>query len=709
MTPGFYLSIVVPISALFCYGALAIMMARRDPESRVHRFFRVYLLVMMAWSGAALMLRLDSGRALTWNRVSLVAGGVLMPLTWFMFVQSFLGRNPWNRRILPGALMAILLIIATALGYMGVSAATDAQGRVQMQFGPALPLYAVYWVTYVAWSAVILVQAYRAAHDPAWRNRIRYPMIGTVLVLLGGATNSIDALSRYPLDIAANLGNALLLAYAIARYQLMDLTLVTRRLLAWSLGVIAISATYAASLFLLYQVFAARWIGLVVLGVAVSITMLAINPFLRDQLQFWVDRSLFRAHYDLQSMLQDLSRVTTRLRPLPELAELILHRVASTFGLTHTIFLCMDETGEALTAIAATGQHPGVSSLRWPLDHPLLTILAGSHQPRMIAELVLLPHLKSLWTVEQEELSALRGELFVPMLAHGQLLAVLVLGSKQSGEPFLSNDVTVLSTLANQTAVAIDNARLYQKLRQDAAALEQANIELRRLDQLKDEFIQNVSHELRTPLTCVQAYVELMLDGTLGPLTPGQRSGLQTVLKSGKRIVSMVNDIISLTKNEQDLLELVPQDLAALIQKSVEAARPVAASSHVNLCVRTPEKLIMAAGDARRLGQVLDNLMGNAIKFSPNGGEVVVQATCVGSEIHLTISDQGIGIPTEELPRIWDRFYQVDGSTKRRFGGSGLGLTIVKRIVEAHGGRVWAESTPGQGSRFTCAFPIGAP
>lgn len=327
----------------------------------------------------------------------------------------------------------------------------------------------------------------------------------------------------------------------------------------------------------------------------------------------------------------------------------------------------------------------------------------------MIAELVLLPHLKSLWTVEQEELSALRGELFVPMLAHGQLLAVLVLGSKQSGEPFLSNDVTVLSTLANQTAVAIDNAGLYQKLRQDAAALEQANIELRRLDQLKDEFIQNVSHELRTPLTCVQAYVELMLDGTLGPLTPGQRSGLQTVLKSGKRIVSMVNDIISLTKNEQDLLELVPQDLAALIQQSVEAARPVAASSHVNLCVRTPEKLIMAAGDARRLGQVLDNLMGNAIKFSPNGGEVVVQATCVGSEIHLTISDQGIGIPTEELPRIWDRFYQVDGSTKRRFGGSGLGLTIVKRIVEAHGGRVWAESTPGQGSRFTCAFPIGAP
>jgi N-terminal 7TM region of histidine kinase len=234
MTPGYSLSILVPISALFCYGALAIMMARQDPESRVHRFFRVYLLVMMGWSGASLMLRLNPGQALIWNRVALVVGGVLMPLAWFMFVVSFLGRNPWNRRILPGALLAILLLVATALGYMTKSVATDAQGRVHMQFGPVLPLYFLYWVTYVFWSAVILVQAYDAAHDPAWRNRIRYPMIGTMLVLVGGATNSIDALSRYPLDITANLVNALLLAYAIARYQLMDLTIVMRRLLAWT-------------------------------------------------------------------------------------------------------------------------------------------------------------------------------------------------------------------------------------------------------------------------------------------------------------------------------------------------------------------------------------------------------------------------------------------------------------------------------------------
>jgi signal transduction histidine kinase len=114
-------------------------------------------------------------------------------------------------------------------------------------------------------------------------------------------------------------------------------------------------------------------------------------------------------------------------------------------------------------------------------------------------------------------------------------------------------------------------------------------------------------------------------------------------------------------------------------------------------------------GDARRLGQVVDNLIGNAIKFSPGGGDVVVRLIEQDAEVHLSVSDQGIGIPAEQLPRIWERFYQVDGSTKRRFGGSGLGLTIVKRIVEAHGGRVWAESTPGKGSKFTCVLPVTGP
>jgi signal transduction histidine kinase len=709
MTSAYLLSIIVPSSALICYGALATMMARRYRESGVHRFFLIYLIAMIAWSGASLMLRLDAANALRWNRIALIVGGVVMPLTWFMFGQSFLGRNPWNRRILPGVLIAIVLIVATPLGYMVQGIETDAQGRVLMQFGPARPLYALYWVTYVFWSAAILRQAYRGARDPAWRNRIRYPMIGTLLVLLGGVTNAIGSLSQYPLDIAANLVNALLLAYAIARYQLMDVAQVMRRALSWAVGAIVIAAVYALSLFLLYQVFQARWTGFIVIGLAFSIVMFAANPALRARAQFWVDQALFHERYDLRQMLQEVSRVATRLRPLPELAELLLVRVRSTLGLKHAVFLAADETSERVSVVATVGPLAEAPALKWQLDHPLLIALARHDRPMTNADLDLLPQMRSLWAVEKQELDGLRGELFVPVLANGRLLAALALGGKWSGEPFSNDDVTALSTLANQTAVAIDNARLYHKVQRDAAELEHANAELRELDRLKDEFIQNMSHELRTPLTFVQGYVELMQEEELGPLTPEQRAALATVMDRSKAIVHLVNDIISLTKDRRDLLQVDHVDLTDVIERSVKAAWVVAENAHITLRWEVDARTPLILGDARRLGQVLDNLLGNAIKFSPNGGEVFVQAAPLNGEVRVTVTDHGIGIPPAELPRIWDRFYQVDGSSTRRYGGSGLGLTIVKRIVEAHGGRIWVDSAPDQGSTFICALPIGGP
>jgi signal transduction histidine kinase len=585
----------------------------------------------------------------------------------------------------------------------------DEQGRVLMRYGPVLPLYALYWVSYVLGSAAILLQAYRATRDPAWRNRIRYPLVGTVLVLIGGVTNSLEALSRYPLDIAANLTNALLLAYAIARYQLMDIALVMRRALGWFVGALVVAAAYAASLVLIYLAFETSWIGFVVLGLTASIPLIALIPDLRNRAQSWVDRALFRDRYDLHRMLRDVSRAVTRLRPLPELAELLLVHVTSTCRLTHGVFLSTGEAGDHVGAMAHVGQLVEIPALRWRADHPLLTTLAKSDRPFTTADLQLLPQMKSLWAVERQELEALRGELFVPVLANGRLLAVLVLGGKRSGEPFSGDDITALNTLANQTAIAIDNARLYHEVQREATELEQANAELRQLDRLKNDFIQNVSHELRTPLTFVQGYAELLLDEVLGPLTAEQRVGLLTMVDRTGIVVNMVNDIISLTQDGRDSLLLHEVNLAPILQGGIDAARAVAAKVRVKLRLEIAEPVLTIIGDARRLSQVLDNLVGNAIKFSPNGGEIVVSAVRVDAEIHVSVTDQGIGMAPAELQRIWTRFYQVDGSSTRRFGGSGLGLTVVKRIVEAHGGRVWAESTLGQGSKFTCAFPVAGP
>lgn len=694
---------------MVCYSVLALIMARRYRTSSTHQIFLFYLFVMIAWSGASLMLRLDSDHALRWNRIALIVGGVFMPLTWFAFALSFVVGKLDRRLMLPGLFAAFVLTLVTMFGYMGQSVEVDEQGRVILRYGPAVPLYALYWITYVLWSAIILLRAYRGARDLAWRNRLRYPMVGTVLVFLGGITNSIPVLGRYPLDIATNLINALLLAYAMARYQLMDIALVMRRVLTWMIGVASIASVYMAGLFLLHQIFQGNWTGFVLIGLASSIVIFVLNPDFRARAQFWVDQMLFRKRYDLHQMLQELSRVTTRLQPLPELAGLILNRLVSTMDCTHAVFLTMDEVERWLILTANVGEFADPLAIKWRSDHPLLAVLTKHDRPMSAYELELQPQLKSLWATERQDLNTLHGEVFVPVLANERLLAVLVIGGKRSGEPFSEDDITVFGTLANQIAVAIDNARLYHMVQKNAVELERANLELRQLDRLKDEFIQTVSHELRTPLTFVRGYVELILEESLGPVTPEQRTGLQTVLDRADAVIALVNDIISLTKNEDELLQLAPVDLVEVINRSLAGAQVVAENSHIKLYAVIPAELPKLMGDQRRIGQILDNLLGNAIKFSPDGGKVTVEAIQCDKEILLSVADQGIGIPTDKLPRIWDRFYQVDGGMARRFGGSGLGLTIVKRIVEAHGGRVWAESTLGKGSKFTCALPIAGP
>jgi signal transduction histidine kinase len=258
----------------------------------------------------------------------------------------------------------------------------------------------------------------------------------------------------------------------------------------------------------------------------------------------------------------------------------------------------------------------------------------------------------------------------------------------------------LLTAVADLAATAIDKAQLYQDT---VGAYE----ELRELDRLKDEFVQNVSHELRTPLTFVKGYVEYLLEGYAGELNQGQRQALEIVLDRSDAIVRLVNDIVSLKQAELQELDLQPVALelitAACVEGSKMAAEQVGLRMHLEI---PPAGLPLVYGDPKRLGQVFDNLLGNAIKFSPNGGEVIVRLSLVGNAVQAEVKDQGVGMPAERMDQIWQRFYQIDSASTRRFAGAGLGLAIVKRIIEAHDGRIWVESELGKGSTFYFTLPV---
>ena len=225
---------------------------------------------------------------------------------------------------------------------------------------------------------------------------------------------------------------------------------------------------------------------------------------------------------------------------------------------------------------------------------------------------------------------------------------------------------------------------------------------LQQLDDIKSEFLAHVSHELRTPMASIQEGTHLLLDEIPGPLTQDQRTTLRIMSDSSRRLMSLISTILDLSKMEAGMMEyrFAPTDLKRIAEVSVNKIRLLADAKHVQLLVEAPKERHWVKADAARIEQVLDNLLSNALKFSPEGAVVKLNMT-VGLEdglLFVSVSDAGQGIPAEEVPHIFDRFYQGRTKTKHASVGSGLGLALAKKVVEAHGGRIWVESEVGKGT-----------
>jgi two-component system phosphate regulon sensor histidine kinase PhoR len=234
--------------------------------------------------------------------------------------------------------------------------------------------------------------------------------------------------------------------------------------------------------------------------------------------------------------------------------------------------------------------------------------------------------------------------------------------------------------------------------------------ELRRLERVRRDFVANVSHEFRTPLTAIQGFAETLLAGAMDDQQNRTRF-LDIILEHSRRLARLTEDLLMLSKMDAERLELEIRRLSVsqLIESCLETAQRRAAEKDLVISVNTPQRLPDIAGDRRRLAEVLQNLLDNAIQYTLPGGQIVLSAEPGDDEVILTVSDTGIGIPQADQPRIFERFYRVDVARSREAGGTGLGLSIAKHLVEIHGGRLWVNSEVGQGSQFHFSVPLFDP
>jgi signal transduction histidine kinase len=292
-----------------------------------------------------------------------------------------------------------------------------------------------------------------------------------------------------------------------------------------------------------------------------------------------------------------------------------------------------------------------------------------------------------------------RALLIVPLLRPDRTVGLLVVRRREPGA-FPQSTVDLLETFADQSVLAIQNARLFREIEEKGRELELAS-------KHKSQFLANMSHELRTPLNAILGYSELIIDNVYGEPSEKMRGVLERVQSNGRHLLGLINAVLDLSKIEAGQLTLTINDysLKQVVQSVFVAVESLATTKRLALKVELPATLPPGQGDEQRITQVLLNLVGNAIKFT-EAGEVAIAASAQNGAFTVAVRDTGPGIAVDDQTRIFEEFQQADNSTTRSKGGTGLGLAISKRIIEMHGGRIWVDSELGRGSTFTISLPI---
>jgi signal transduction histidine kinase len=325
---------------------------------------------------------------------------------------------------------------------------------------------------------------------------------------------------------------------------------------------------------------------------------------------------------------------------------------------------------------------------------------------------------------------SLKTAAIVPLRSAGVVLGTVSVYNKPDGAPFGENDLRLLQILGDQVVVGLDRATLLAESRRNEVALRSKNQELQRATQLKSEFLTNMSHELRTPLNAIIGFSDLMLEGGAGEITSEQREFTEAVLRNGKHLLSLINSVLDLSKVEAGRmsLTLAVTDLREAITGAVTDTASLRTAKRQECTLKLDSAPLTVVADGVRIRQILYNLLSNASKFTAEGGKISLAAVRTRAPLRqpadragdkarlvpqevvwISVTDEGVGIKREDMPKLFQEFSQVDSSSSRRAQGTGLGLALCKKFVEMHGGTIGADSVYGKGTAFWFLLPADGP
>ena len=607
-----------------------------------------------------------------------------------------------------------MLLGLTAVNFSGPS---PFMRGVQMTYwgwapvtGPIYTVFLLYLNAFLIYGLTHLIRAYRGADSSFRRNRAMLILLGTAVSLAGGLVDfarfvlakSLPAAEQiYPMGIPANMLFAGMLGTSIVRYRLFDVNVAVKKTAVYvTVGSVVTAAvgllTWTIEQYYELKPLSALW-AIIPLSFVMTLFLSPMGRVFEDVIQ----RMMFSKRRGCYDTLLDLSKRMVAILDFGKLVDTLVQGLLRGIPLTHSVLLIYDSASNTYVAYGEGTQldeQTTISAIR--ADSSVAQWLNRTGRILVKEEVKLDPRIAEYFEAVEGDLDEIKASLIVPLKIENKLIGILLLGEKLSGEIFDTQELEVLGILANQAAISLENARLYE-------GLAASNVRLMEASRLKSQFLASMSHELRTPLNSVIGFSKVLLNRLDGDLTERQEAYIRSVYNSSTHLLQLINGILDFSRSEAGKLEMHPEniDMHELVDECVESSLPLVREKRLKIEKDVPLELPVLVADRTKIKQILLNFLSNALKFTTEG-RVVVQVRPEPNAVHVSVADTGIGIRDSDLERLFEPFRRLDSPLAREAGGTGLGLTISKRFVELHGGRIWAESRENHGSTFHFTVPL---
>lgn len=702
-------NIILAVTTVLIF-LLGLLVYLNNKKSSANKFFFLFTISVVIWSATNLLtnLSVDPSLSLFWSKMAIVGAALLI---YFFLLFSFY--FPLQRKLSIQAKVWLFIptsiFIALSPTSLNVSSAT-AHGQ-QVTVGPLYYLMALYLPIYILWSGYNFVHAYRHSQGQK-KEQIFYVFVAIIFSFGPGfILNAIAPLIGYPQ--LASLGPIFVLffvamiTYAMLRKRLLDIRLLVARSLTYILSIVTIAAVYGFLAFRVITLFTehlsqnTQYAIFTILAVILAFTFAPLKRFFERV----TDRIFFRDKYDPQTVINSIGRILASEIQLERLVDKVISELTAEMRIARADIVVVGEKSIFYQNTAKASRH----------DYELRDL-------KKLGKSIIVAD--DLASGERKDILAKYGtSVSLALRTSEEFIGYLLLGEKLSGDIYNDGDIKVLRIIANELAIAIQNAKSYAeiqrfnetlqvKITQATKKLHVANDNLKELDKAKDEFISMASHQLRTPLTTTKGYVSMVLEEDFGKISKAQIEPLQQALDSANRMGGLVNDLLNVSRMDAGkfFIDAHEIDLAKVVQSEVDGLQTMAASKNVKLAYQPPAKTLPPINlDEEKTRQVVMNLVDNAIHYSsPTKTDSAVKVSLQqdGQDVVFKVVDNGIGVPEQMKQKLFTKFYRASNAQAARPDGTGLGLYLVKRVVEDQGGQLIFESKEGEGSTFGFRFPL---